>query len=53
MNECVFCKRDIEKMNQYGNNAQPLKEGICCDYCNTNKVIPERLRRLEVQLKNE
>lgn len=30
----------------YGNNAQPLKEGYCCDPCNTTKVIPARLKRL-------
>lgn len=28
----------------YGNNAQPVAEGRCCDDCNHSRVIPERLR---------
>lgn len=39
---CVLCKKEYEG---YGNNAQPLKEGRCCDFCNETKVTPERLKR--------
>jgi hypothetical protein len=41
---CVLCKKIFIG---YGNNAQPLKEGLCCDDCNI-KVIETRLK-----LKNE
>ena len=26
-----------------GNNAEPVREGRCCDDCNMNKVVPARL----------
>ncbi len=39
--KCVLCKQDFEG---YGNNAQPLAEGFCCDECDV-KVLKERLRR--------
>lgn len=38
---CVLCKGEYEG---YGNDAEPLKKGYCCDGCNTTKVIPERVR---------
>jgi len=37
---CCICNKEF---NGYGNNALPLKKGICCDSCNMNKVIPARL----------
>jgi hypothetical protein len=27
----------------FGNNAQPVAAGRCCDLCNAELVIPERL----------
>ncbi len=39
--ECVICHR---KFKGFGNNAQPLADGICCDDCN-NLVIVERLKK--------
>jgi hypothetical protein len=30
----------------YGNNAQPINNGLCCDVCNELVVIPERVRRI-------
>ena len=39
MTNCSICKKDFEG---YGNNAQPVNDGICCDYCNT-LVIRRRL----------
>lgn len=38
--KCCLCG---EKIGGYGNNAQPLKDGRCCDKCNVEKVIPARI----------
>lgn len=39
---CCFCGEEIEG---FGNNPQPLKNGgRCCDKCNAELVIPERLK---------
>ena len=45
---CCLCNKEIKPNSRGwdgGNNAQPIKDGKCCDNCNNNKVIPERLRR--------
>ena len=39
--KCCLCGEDAGK---YGNNAMPLKKGICCDRCNYTKVMPVRLK---------
>jgi len=37
---CVICgEEDIG----YGNNAMPVKEGQCCNHCNTSVVMPARI----------
>jgi hypothetical protein len=41
--KCVLCGY---KIFGYGNNAQPLAKGRCCDICNDTKVIPARLLSL-------
>lgn len=46
--KCVICGHDFEG---YGNNAWPIKDGICCDECNTEKVIPARLEQITVSKK--
>ena len=38
--KCVVCGKEIQG---YGNNAEPLKKGRCCDKCNA-KVILARLK---------
>lgn len=38
---CCFCGKHIEG---YSNNAQPVKDGACCDECNASIVIPARLK---------
>lgn len=39
---CVFCKK---KGTGYDNNPATLKKkGQCCDDCNLNKVLPERIK---------
>ena len=37
---CCICG---EEYTGYGNNAEPYKEGYCCDECNRKFVIPSRL----------
>ena len=37
---CCICKQPIEG---YGNNAEPVCKGRCCDKCNREKVIPARI----------
>lgn len=38
--KCVICK---ESMDKQGHNAEPVKKGRCCNFCNATKVIPARL----------
>ena len=38
---CVICKKSVKG---YGNNAEPIKKGICCDICNI-LVVQERMRQ--------
>jgi len=40
---CSICRK---KYLGFGNNAEPLKAGRCCDKCNT-KVMIARLMRLQ------
>lgn len=44
--KCCLCNNNIEVKGSWvkGNNAQPLKDGRCCDKCNYEKVLPARLR---------
>ncbi len=42
--ECVIC---YEHFTGFGNNPDPVKsDGDCCDACNTNHVIPARMKEL-------
>ena len=42
MADCVICQ---DPVTGYGNNPAPLyKEGTCCDECNLEYVIPERIK---------
>lgn len=43
--DCVLCGDPLPETHPGRNNAQPLKEGVCCDNCNTTKVIPARLKQ--------
>lgn len=40
---CCICNK---KFKGYGNNAMPYKEGVCCDRCNDEIVIPYRIELL-------
>ena len=40
---CVLCN---ESFAGWGNNPEPLakyEEGVCCDQCDMDKVIPKRI----------
>lgn len=43
VNTCCICG---EHYFGFGNNAQPVKKGRCCNMCNDTKVIPARLKSL-------
>ncbi len=43
---CPICGKQYEG---YGNNAQPVNEGRCCDECNSRLVIPFRMYSRRVQ----
>jgi len=45
MVRCCFdnCSNHI---GRWGNNAQPLMDGRCCNECNAQKVIPARLMNI-------
>ena len=47
--KCSICKKEIPaKYNGWdsGNNAQPINDGRCCDDCNSNIVIPKRIKNM-------
>lgn len=37
---CSICGKEYFG---YGNNAQPVNDGRCCDECNLNIVVPARV----------
>lgn len=42
--KCVICGKEIVG---YGNNAEPIKFGRCCNNCNTLYVIPKRIQLMQ------
>ena len=40
---CAICGKEFVG---WGNNALPVADGLCCDECNYEKVIPARLKAL-------
>lgn len=47
---CSICGNEIKPHPisgwAYGNNAQPISSGRCCDDCDNTVVIPERIRQI-------
>ncbi len=45
--KCCLCDKEVEG---YGNNPRPLpiknENDVCCDECNSSKVIPARIDKL-------
>lgn len=35
------------KYEGYGNNAEPINDGKCCDTCNIMRVIPARIKVIQ------
>lgn len=44
--KCCVCGKEFIG---YGNNASPVKKGVCCDYCNTNFVVPARMLQYKIK----
>ena len=45
---CSICK---EKIEGFGNNAQPINNGTCCDDCQYEFVLPARGIPYETSIK--
>ena len=45
-----FCSICEEKFEGYGNNAQPVNNGECCNTCNMMYVIKRRI--FDMQMNN-
>lgn len=48
--KCCICGLDFLG---YGNNAEPIKSGICCDDCNRREVLPARMKQYNESLQNK
>ena len=46
---CSICNEEIQAKGDwvFGNNADPINDGRCCDDCNWRVVIPARLDELQ------
>jgi len=42
--KCSICEKEYEG---FGNNAEPINQGRCCDDCNYTKVIPKRIENIK------
>jgi hypothetical protein len=40
---CSICRKECPG---FSNNAYPVNNGRCCNYCNANVVIPARLKEM-------
>ena len=47
MNRCSIC--GLPLYSDYGNNAQPINDGICCNKCN-EIVVARRMNDLSYEL---
>ena len=45
--KCCICKAKIVS-DLDSHNAEPVKAGRCCGYCNDTVVIPTRLSRVAI-----
>lgn len=41
--KCCICGKEF---NEYPNNADPVKKGVCCNYCNQTIVMPAKIRAI-------
>tara|TARA_R110000737_G_scaffold45937_1_gene66020 strand:+ start:48 stop:242 length:195 start_codon:yes stop_codon:yes gene_type:complete len=49
--KCSICK--YNEIGEYGNNAEPINDGECCDWCNNEFVVPRRIADMQNRLKPE
>jgi hypothetical protein len=47
MKTCSICQLPF---SEYGNNAEPVNSGRCCDSCNDMVVIPARLNSFRLRV---
>jgi hypothetical protein len=54
---CSICQQPFSMTNcfnpytvKYGNNAQPVNDGKCCDECNRDIVIPARIVIVQAEI---
>ena len=36
----------------YGNSAEPINDGRCCDWCNGTRVLPARIKLIQQKTAN-
>ena len=41
---CSICNNEIN--DKFGNNAEPVNDGRCCNDCNSTVVIPARIKEM-------
>ena len=41
---CSICNNKIN--DEFGNNAEPINNGRCCNDCNSTVVIPARIKEM-------
>ena len=46
---CSICNNEIN--DRFGNNAEPINNGRCCDDCNYTVVLPARVNALTAKIK--
>ena len=54
--KCSICKKEIKKTDfgwDKGNNAEPINSGRCCDKCNEEVVLIERIRQFKIRNRGE
>lgn len=55
--KCCLCDGEVEVQSNgwcHGHNAEPLvKNGRCCETCNSSKVIPARLLQMVILERNK
>lgn len=47
---CSICGKEYVG---YGNNAQPVNDGRCCDECNLETVVPYRIYLIREEIREE
>ena len=51
--DCSICQQPFNNNEQFGNNAEPINNGRCCDICNRQIVIPKRLDMCNLKVKQK